>query len=168
MNNAIALFVALPITLLVATFIAMATMSRRPDMAKFSARSFSDHKVLWGVTFALSVIYLMAGIPKVGEVGLLMNRFAEWGYSADFMWAIGALEMFGAVLLLFKRTAWLSASGLSIIAGGSIYTHLAAGEYLAVLFPLACFAGLVWIAFERFPLRNADVNWQNRTVDAQA
>jgi hypothetical protein len=153
MTNAIALFIALPVTILVAAFIAMASVSRRHDVADFDAPNFGDNKMLWGVTFALAVVYIMAGVPKLGEIGPVMNKFAEYGYSQDFMWLIGALEMAGAVLLLFRRTAWLAASGLSIIAGGSVYTHLAAGEYFAMLFPLACFAGLVWISFERFPLR---------------
>jgi len=155
MTNAIALFVALPITILVAAFIAMASASRRHDMDDFDAPSLGNNKLLWGVTIVLSVVYLMAGITKLGEAGLAINMFTEYGYSQDFMWVIGALEMAGAILLLFKRTAWLSASGLSIIAGGSIYTHVAAGEYFAMLFPLAAFAGLVWISFERFPLRVA-------------
>lgn len=166
MTNAIAIFVALPVTILVATFIVMAAKSQRRDVVDFEAPNLGENKFLWGVTLALSLVYLMAGVPKIGEIGPIMNKFTAYGYSTDFLWLVGALELAGAVLLLFRRTAWLSASGLSILAGGSVYTHLAAGEFVAAIIPLACFSGLVYIAFRRFPVEAFENNDDANAVAA--
>ncbi|MBI2379464.1 MAG: DoxX family protein [Gammaproteobacteria bacterium] len=61
----------------------------------------------WLCAILLFLGFGMAGLPKLLGAAVWMQKFAHWGYSPWFVYAIGAIELAGAVLVLFpKRRGW--------------------------------------------------------------
>ncbi|MEC9396088.1 MAG: DoxX family protein [Myxococcota bacterium] len=104
---------------------------------------------VWAVTIVLSIIFIAAGIPKLGGVEIAMHRFEQWGYPEWFRQLIGGAEFMGAILLLIPRTAFYAALALGAIMLGSIFTHMVHAQYAMALIPLVCFGALTYIASER-------------------
>lgn len=84
----------------------------------------------------LVVLFLAAGAAKLAGSEALAARFAEWGYPAWMMRAVGVVEVAGALLLLSRRLV-TGAGLLVLVMLGAIGTHVTAGEWLAVLAPVA-------------------------------
>jgi uncharacterized membrane protein YphA (DoxX/SURF4 family) len=112
---------------------------------------------LWAVTIVLALIYIIAGVPKLGALDFIHRRFSEvWGYPLWFEYLIGALEFVGGILLIIPSTAFWAASMLSVIMVGAIYTHLALGNPAFTPVPLICLALLVYVASKRVPGQGGD------------
>ena len=98
----------------------------------------------WVFAVLLALLFLLAGVGKLG--GGMTEKFAGWGYPAWFAMFIGVAEAAGAVGLLIPKLTRLAILGLTIVMIGAAYTHVAAGEGLAVLRPIifTIFLWLVW------------------------
>lgn len=111
--------------------------------------------VVWGLSILMALVYIMAGVPKLGTIEFMHTRFTEvWGYPAWFEYLIGALEFVGGIFLLIPATAFYAASGLAVIMLGAMYTHLALGEAAFVVIPATCLLVLLYIAYQRRPGAN--------------
>ena len=112
---------------------------------------------LWAVTILLALIYIIAGVPKLGALDFMHHRFSEvWGYPVWFEYLIGAMEFIGGILLIIPATAFWAASMLSVIMVGAIYTHLALGNPAFTPVPLICLALLIYVATQRIPGQGGD------------
>ncbi len=95
----------------------------------------------WVLVVLLAAGFLVASMGKL--TGNMASMFEAWGYPAWFAMFIGIAELAGAIGLLIPKTARLAILGLTALMIGAAYTHVAAGEGLAVLRP-AIFAALLW------------------------
>ena len=143
----ITLFVALPILILTVALILMSKMARSGE----SSSHFSQRPFLWAVTAVLSLLFLIAGLPKLAGVDAAMSQFSDWGFSPTFMVIVGVVEIVGAVLLLFPATASIAAAMLAVVMVGAIVTHAVAGELLFAIMPVLMLLGLGWVGWSRAP-----------------
>jgi putative oxidoreductase len=81
----------------------------------------------WGLRAALSLVFFVAGATKFVSPGWTM-RFTAWGYPGWCRWAIGALEVVAAVMLLVSPTQKLAIFALLGVMTGAAATHLLNGE----------------------------------------
>lgn len=106
---------------------------------------------LWIATLVLVAIFLMAGSSKVTGGPQMVEEFHRFGYPDWFRVLIGFVEIVGAIVLLFPRTAAPAAVILGGIMVGAAGTHLRIGDGLATLVPLALLALLGLVAYARRP-----------------
>ena len=90
----------------------------------------------WVLSVVLSLAFILAALPKLLGTQAWVVKFARWGYPNWFPFAIGSLELLGAILLLIPGVAKYGASLLGVVMLGAAYTHLANGEGLQVLRPV--------------------------------
>ena len=149
-----ALFVAVPVAILTALFVYFvraSSMADEPPVAVERRRSLWKRPRLvgyWVSTVILSLVFIVAGLPKLGEANDVLHRFSEWGYSEEFLLFIGASEVVAGIFLLVPQTAKYAASYLAVIMVGAIYTHLAFDTVVWALLPTFCLSFLVFIAYE--------------------
>ena len=155
-----ALFVAIPIVLLTVTFILAVYKSLAPDpdhLGRADAElALGLHsKVEWGLTIGFALAFVMTGLQitigifDLEAVRMVINRFGEWGYSETFALFIGASEVLAAILLIPRQTSVYAAGYLVVLMGGSIYTHVAHGDWGLALVPFAFLIGLVIVGVDR-------------------
>ena len=107
---------------------------------------------LWTITILLSLLFVGAGIPQVGAVDFVAQRFQEvWGYPDWFRMMIGGLEFVGGIFLIIPQTAFWAALGLSVIMLGAIYTHVALGDPAFAPIPFVVLVLLGVVAYARRP-----------------
>ncbi len=141
-----ALFIALPIALLgiFGAFVLRATAQRRPE-----AYVERVERSTWVLTFALALIFLMASLPKLSGSVDAVNAFDRWGIPTSFVFWVGAVEFFGAIMLLVPRLTSAVAVLMSLLMSASLVTHVLHGEWMLALLPLLCIAGLLRLAYVR-------------------
>ena len=98
---------------------------------------------MWICISVLTVQFLVAGIGKL--LGAWSVKFADWGYSLTFMYAIGLLEIIGVAGLFLSRTRKWSGILFTIIMVGAAYTHISNLEYLRIIHNviIACLSLLI-------------------------
>ena len=106
---------------------------------------------LWILTGLLALIFVMTGSSKVGSVPPSPANFARWGFSPAFMFLIGAVEIVGAVGLLFRRTAFLASLLLIATMIGALKTGIAYHEALHIILPSVLLILLGAVAYMRRP-----------------
>jgi uncharacterized membrane protein YphA (DoxX/SURF4 family) len=149
-----ALFVAVPVAILTALFvyfIRASSISDEPPADEDRPQSLWNRPRLvgyWASAIILSLVFIVAGLPKVGEANDVLHRFSDWGYSEEFLLFIGVSEVVAAIFLLVPQTAKYAASYLAVIMVGAIYTHLAFDTVVWALLPTFCLSFLVFIAYE--------------------
>jgi hypothetical protein len=72
----------------------------------------------------LAVVFLLAGVAKLGGATAVEQTFARFGYSSEFMFLIGLVETAGGLALLVPSLALLSSVILSGVMLGAIVSHL--------------------------------------------
>ncbi len=107
--------------------------------------------VVWALTFLATIIFVAAGLPKLGDPTFMAAQFEGWGYPNWLRQSVGGLEFLGAIFLLIPRTAFWAACVLGAVMAGSIATHIAAGQFGMALVPLAMLGLLSFIAAVRSP-----------------
>ena len=60
---------------------------------------------VWVVSGLLTMAFVLAGMPKVLQAPVWVDKFDGWGYGLWFLVLIGGLELAGAILLLIPRLA---------------------------------------------------------------
>jgi putative oxidoreductase len=91
----------------------------------------SENKIrriaVWVVSVLLTVVFLMAGAMKL--LGKAAGMFEHWGYPAWFSYAVGAVEVVSAALLLIPKAASLGGAALAVVMAGAIFTHIRSNEW---------------------------------------
>lgn len=106
-------------------------------------------KLIRPLSMILAVVYLTAGAAKLAQLPVIADRFAAWGYPEPMMSLVGAIEIIGAVLLLFPRVASIGAIALGGVMVGAVYTHLVRGDPVFAIVPLVLLAALAFIGNRR-------------------
>lgn len=104
----------------------------------------------WGKAgrWLLGAVFLLAGAMKLAAVEFEVQSFTHFGYALWFMYAIGALELAGGLLLLSSRTATVGALLMLPVMVGAGWSHLAVGDGVAATLPaLVLFALLGAVAW---------------------
>lgn len=150
----VALFVAVPVAILAAVFVffvrSSAVKKAPPPEVQRTKPIWKRPRLVgyWASAISLSIVYLVAGLPKLGGLDELLHQFSNWGYSEDFLTFIGASEFIAAIFLLIPQTAMYAALYLAAIMVGAIYTHLAFDTVWWALLPTFCLSFLMFIAYE--------------------
>lgn len=77
----------------------------------------------------LALVFLGAGLPKLAGVEVQVESFKNWGFPPWFVYATGAAELVGALLLLMRRTRLYGAALLGCVMAGAILTHVWVAEF---------------------------------------
>ena len=107
------------------------------------------NKAITAVKWIAVVGFMAMGAMKLMGVDMLVQNFQRWGYPGWFLYAIGAVEVMGALGLVFERVRFQAAMVLSMLLVGAIVTHLRACEYVAAMMPamfMALTLPLAWSA----------------------
>ncbi|MBE0482346.1 MAG: DoxX family protein [Bacterioplanes sp.] len=81
------------------------------------------------ISIVLALIFFASGAAKLASLEFEIVAFERWGYALWFMYAIGAIEVIGAVGLLLKRVSALASAGLAVMMIGAIATHVMHAEW---------------------------------------
>ncbi len=108
---------------------------------------------VWVVSGLLTMAFVLAGMPKVLQAPVWVDKFDAWGYSKWFLAVIGAVEITAAVLLLIPRLAVLGVGVLTAVMLGAGYTHLTNAEGPEVIRPLIFLGLLAVVGWARRPRR---------------
>ena len=106
--------------------------------SKFGLPSQLPYKI---ITVIVALAFLFFGGMKMMSPDQLLQNFQSWGYPAGSHYVVGALEIFGAIGLLFIPHARKAAILLAMLMVGAMGTHvlhppLSAGITSLVLFVL--------------------------------
>lgn len=82
------------------------------------------HRIVWGIRIVLAVAFLAAGGSKLAGVAAMIELFDKIGFGQDFRLMVGAIEVFGALLVLIPRTGLPGALWLGGTMVGAVGTHL--------------------------------------------
>ena len=94
----------------------------------------------------LTVLFLVTGVTKFLGLDFYVQKFARWGFPVWwFMYAVGAAELAGGLLLFRVRTRRLGAWLLGLIVLAALATHLRFGEWGNAGFALLVLVGLAGI-----------------------
>ena len=85
----------------------------------------------------LTILFLTAGGAKLIGEPAMTQAFQQWGFPTGFMYAVGVVEVVGAVMLLVPRVRRAGAGLLLIVMLGAVATHAANGEWMRVPAPTA-------------------------------
>lgn len=107
-----------------------------------------------------AVILLFGGSMKLLQLPSVLQGFAQYGYPAGTILAIGVLEIGSAIIYLIPRTAVLGAILISGLLGGAIASNVRISNHLYFI-PLIL-GVLVWAGLylrdprlrDLIPLRN--------------
>jgi putative oxidoreductase len=77
---------------------------------------------IWVLTLLLAIFFIYAGYKKLTANEVTAGHFHHWGYGRWLLTTIGALEITGALLLIFPATATSGALLLSLIMVCASYT----------------------------------------------
>ncbi|WCS23735.1 DoxX family protein [Methylobacterium sp. NMS14P] len=92
----------------------------------------------------LTVVFLAAAGMKFAAVPFEVEGFARFGYPLWFMYVVGTLQLFGAVLLWARGCVALGAGLLAVLMAGAVGSHLLAGD--PALMPLPAFVLLILLS----------------------
>jgi hypothetical protein len=106
--------------------------------------------VLWMV---LAVLVLLVGVDgglRLAGIELMQAQFERFGFDAAWLQPVGALEVAGAMLLLYSRTRLAAAAVLCAVMTGGIFAHVVAGRRPALpVTILALLLAAIWIHLDR-------------------
>jgi len=155
----LAIFVALPIVGLTAFgvyFICQSWAREGAGDAPEAAEVEDPPAGFAPATWALALLYIVMGVPKLGELSTAVHQFDRWGYSEEFMYFIGIAEFIGAIALLIPKVRLAAVGGLSIIMAGAIYTHIAFDPAFVVTLPTVSLALLIFVGYVSYQLEWSD------------
>jgi hypothetical protein len=92
----------------------------------------------------LTVVFLVAAGMKFAAVPFEVEGFARFGYPLWFMYAVGAAQLIGAVLLWTRGHVAHGALLLAALMVGAVGSHLHAGD--PALMPVPAFVLLILLA----------------------
>jgi putative oxidoreductase len=98
------------------------TAGQTPPTTKTRRRALSI--ALWVLQALLAPMFAMAGLAKVSGDPAMVEMFATIGIGQWFRYAVGALELAGAVGVLLPRLCGLAALGLLCLMAGATLTNV--------------------------------------------
>jgi len=84
----------------------------------------------WVISIALAAFFGMTSFGKLS--GGMAEEFVAWGYSANFAYIIGGLELASVIGLLITPVRKFAAMGLILIMLGAAYTHITNDEISSI------------------------------------
>jgi putative oxidoreductase len=109
---------------------------------------------LWALQALLALPFAMGGLAKVFGDPAMVEMFAAIGVGQWFRYAVGALELAGAVGVLIPRLSGLAALGLvCLMAGATLTNVLVLGTN--PLLPIALMLLSAVVALGRWPRTRA-------------
>ena len=78
----------------------------------------------WAPTLMLAFIFLNQGYAKFSATSGWARAFQHWGYPDWFRMTVGGLELLGALLLLWWRSAPIGAALIILVMAGAMGTHI--------------------------------------------
>jgi putative oxidoreductase len=137
------------------------TGTTRGTRAAPSGRGRAVTIALWALQALLALMFVMAGLAKVFGDPAMVEMFATIGIGQWFRYAVGALEIFGAVGVLIPRLSWLAALGLVCLMAGATLTNLfVLGA--SPLLPVGLLVGSAVVAWARRPQPGAPAGRSRR------
>ena len=109
---------------------------------------------LWVLQILLALQFAMAGLAKVGGDPAMVEMFATIGIGQWFRYAVGALEISGAVGVLVPRLSGLAALGLVCLMAGATLTNLFVLD-ASPLLPIGLLVVGALVAWGRWPQTRA-------------
>jgi putative oxidoreductase len=103
------------------------------------------------LSWALGLLFIAAGLPKIVGVARFAERFDQFGYSPAFRVSVGVVEVAGGAGLLIPASALYAAAVLIVDMLGAIWTTRRVHESGAP--PLAVGALLVILVILRVRTR---------------
>ena len=91
--------------------------------------------VIWTLQIILAGVFFVSANLKLGSFAEASGRFAELGYPAWVLYAVAAVELFGAIGLLIPKTSQGAAGILMLLMTGAIYSEFASSHSLGLAFP---------------------------------
>lgn len=111
-----------------------------------------ESRTLLALRLMLAAVFLAFGVAKLAAVEFEVRGFAHFGYAPWFMYAIGALELAGGLLLLRSGSAAFGAALMLPVMVGAAASHVNAGDAFAMAVPATLlFALLALVAWYRRP-----------------
>jgi putative oxidoreductase len=105
---------------------------------------------MWVLQALLALQFAMAGLAKVFGDPAMVEMFATIGVGQWFRYAVGALELAGAVGVLIPRLCGLAALGLvGLMAGATLTNVLVLGT--SPLLPIVLLVVSAVVAWGRWP-----------------
>ena len=98
------------------------TRERRAAQAAGAGRVLKV--ALWALQVLLTVVFALAGFAKVFGDPTMVEMFATIGVGQWFRYAVGALEVAGAIGVLIPRLSGLAALGLACLMAGATLTNV--------------------------------------------
>lgn len=101
----------------------------------------------WTLQILAGLAFLTAGLMKLVGDEMQVETFEEIGMGQWFRYLTGALELLGAGLILFPRTAFWGALLLMCVMIGAIFTHLVliGGSPVPAIVLLLIAAAVAWL-----------------------
>lgn len=88
------------------------------------AMTTTQRRLVWGLRIVLALAFFAAGGSKLAGVAAMVEIFDRIGAGQVFRLMVGAIEVFGATLLLIPRTGLAGALWLGGTMVGAVGTHL--------------------------------------------
>ena len=103
--------------------------------------------ISWALQGLAAFAFLAAGGSKLAAAPAMVEMFAKLGAGQWFRYLTGALEVIGAVALLFPKAAFYGAVLLAAVMVGAVVTHLAflGGSPIPALVLLAIVGTVAWL-----------------------
>lgn len=92
----------------------------------------------------LTVVFLAAAGMKFAAVPFEVSGFTRFGYPLWFMYAVGGLQLTGAVLLWTRGYVCHGAGLLAVLMAGAVFSHLQASDL--ILLPLPALVLMIVLA----------------------
>ncbi|MCY9785496.1 DoxX family protein [Nocardiopsis sp. EMB25] len=119
------------------------------DTVKTNAPGRAANVGLWVLQVLLAGAFLMAAYTKLAATPQAVEGFEQIGLGLWFMYAIGVVELAGAVALLVPALSGPAALGLAALLVGATVTQLLVDEPATALFPVAYLVPMALVAWGR-------------------
>jgi uncharacterized membrane protein YphA (DoxX/SURF4 family) len=97
----------------------------------------------------LAAAFLLAAYTKLAATPEAVAGFEDIGLGLWLMYAIGVIELVGAVALLIPVLSGPAALGLAVLLVGATVTQLLVSEPATALFPIAYLVPMALVAWGR-------------------
>jgi uncharacterized membrane protein YphA (DoxX/SURF4 family) len=104
---------------------------------------------LWVLQVLLAAAFLLAAYTKLAATPEAVAGFEDIGLGLWLMYAIGVIELVGAVALLIPVLSGPAALGLAVLLVGATVTQLLVSEPATALFPIAYLVPMALVAWGR-------------------
>ena len=105
-----------------------------------SRKEIAREVVLWVFALFLTWVFIRQGLAKFDDTSGWARAFRTWHFPVWFRILIGMIETSAAVLLLWKRTAFVGAVFVMAVMLGAMATHVywgRPGQITSEVLPLA-------------------------------